>query len=226
MYRAVAVLAGFVLLCGAVTAGTAALSGPRAERAVPSPVAVKAITGAEALQPDLLSSGGEIGRPPPGPDGDPRAPGTSRNPPSHGQAPRSLPQADPAAAGELALPPPPTTGQAPHKDSRDGADPDSAAVVNLVNTFYQTATVSPRDAFELLSPPLQGQGYLVFRQAWAGVRRATVEDIQQDGPSAALVSVRLEQQDSSVLHTRQHVLIIPGVAPRIAEVALLSASRS
>ncbi|MFN2495781.1 MAG: hypothetical protein ABR608_07725 [Pseudonocardiaceae bacterium] len=224
MYRAVAVLAGFVLLCGAVTASTAALSGPRAQRAVPSTVAVEAITGAEALRPDLI---GGSGKPPAGDDGDPGRTGAARDLPSTQDIPRSLPPEDPAAAGGTAPQPPATAPYPPDEyPPRDGGEPTSDPVTATVTRFYQTVTVQPREAFDLLGPHLQGAGYQEFRQSWTDVRQATVEDIRQEGPRAALVTVSLTRRDGSVLRILQRVLIIPGVQPRIADVALLSASRS
>jgi hypothetical protein len=196
---------------------------------------VKAITGADTLRPDLISNWDKVRPPPPGdgsvPEstGDGSAPqGTGHDPPSTERTPRSVPPPDPAAADEIIRQPRPTTTTAPHPDAdpRDGLDLNSNSVADIVSTFYETVTQQPREAFDLLSPQLQGTGFAEFQRAWADVKQASVEDIGQDGPHAALVSVRLEQRDGSVLRTRQRVLIIPGVAPRIAEVTLLSAARS
>ena len=227
MYRAVAVLAGFVLLCAAVTASTAALSGPRAQRAVPSTVAAGAITGAQALRPDLIGGSGKVGSQPAGDAGDPGRTGAARHLPSTQGIPRALPPEDPAAAGGTAPQPPATTPYPPDEyPPRDGRELASDPVTDTVTRFYQTVTVQPREAFDLLGPNLQGAGYQEFRQSWADVQQAIVEDIRQEGPHAALVTVSLLRRDGSVLRILQRVLIIPGAQPRIADVALLSASRS
>lgn len=245
MYRTIAVLAGFVLLCAAATASTAALSGPRADRAVPGSAtgnSIASITGADALHPDLINT--SVGLPPPGAtspaagsgDQDPARGGevSNRTDQDSVPQPRSQPDSATPEAGQ-ATPgssDPPPTGRAEPLDNLD-EDPDSGElnsalgpILGTVTTFYETAPRAPRQAFDLLDPQLRGTGYDEFRQAWAGVRRAIVEDIRQDSPHAALVIVRLERDDGTRLRTLQRVLVTPGVQPRIADAQLLSASRS
>lgn len=238
MYRVVAVLAGFVLLCAAATGATTALSGPRAERTVPGAGTVQAISGAEALRPDLISGPDPAARPSLEEDsGDGRGEGGAsvpneddRNPPNAESTPRSLPPASPAGDApqqrSTTASRPPAEGPPPDRGSLDDRDANSNPVLNTVTKFYQTVIAQPHEAFDLLSPSLQGSGYPEFQRAWAGVQRATVEDIHQEDPHAALVTVRLEQRDGGVLRTLQHVVVIPGGEPRIVEVVLLSASRS
>lgn len=247
MYRAIAVLAGFVLLCGAVAASTAALSGPRAERAVPGS-ATGSITGADALYPDLINA--SVGppplapAPPPADDGDqdPAPGGDVPTRPAPADTPQSPPRQDstapddlPTADADPATPnprDPPATG-VPEPPGSTGEDRNSGVlnsaqspILHTVELFYETAPRAPRQAFDLLDPQMRGAGYEEFQQAWAGVREAEVEDIRPDGPDAALVIVRLDRDDGTMLHTLQHVRVTPGEPPRIVEVTLLSASRS
>jgi len=245
VYRTIAVLAGFVLLCAAATASTAALSGPRVDRAVPGSATdnpIASITGVDALHPDLINS--SVGLPLPGAtsppagnsDPDPARSGDVPDRSDQDSAPQPRPghDAPPPDAG-LATPDssdPPPTGQAePRRNLEE--DPDSGGlnsalgpILGTVTTFYETAPGAPRQAFDLLDPQMRGTGYDEFRQAWAGVRRAIVEDIRLDGPNTALVIVRLERDDGTTLRTLQRVLVTPGAQPRIADAQLLSASRS
>lgn len=245
MYRAIAVLAGLILLCGAVTASTAALSGPRAERAVPSSTignSITAITGANVLHPDLINTSVGVppqdAAPPPADDGDqnPSRGGGVPNLPDPDGTARPLPQYDQATpdagpATPEGSDPPPTSAAEPLDDSdedssRDVLNSALGPILGTVTMFYQTAPIAPRQAFDLLDPQMQGTGYDEFRQAWVGVRKAIVEDIRQDGPRAALVIVRLERDDGTMLRTLQRVLVTPGAQPQIADAQLLSASRS
>lgn len=226
VYRLVAALSCFALLFGAVLASTAALSGPRTERAAPSNPAPASIAGAEALRADLIDA--SVGLPPApapgagaatttgptlaqhsGEPGEPPVP-AERSMPNRGDRP---PRTQPAPA------PPPV----PH-----GPPPGSAGdpVLDTVSAFYRNVAISPRRAFALLDKPMRGAGYQEFRTGWTDVERVSVDSIRSDGPNAALVTVSLTRTDGTVLHTMQRVLVTPGTTPRIADARLLSASRS
>lgn len=237
MCRAIVVTTGIALLCGSGAAGATALSGPRVERALPSSAtgsAVASITGAGALHPDLINTSVEV--PPAGAAAAPPAGGGQDRPVEVPDAPGPNDTAPPvpqstAAAPDSIDPPPPTPEPEPRGTAEQNA-PSSVLnstlgpILGTITTFYQSAPIAPRQAFTLLDPQMQGAGYDQFRQAWAGVRRAVVEDIQQNGPRAALVIVKLERDDGTVLRTLQQVLVTPGAQPRIADAQLLSASRS
>lgn len=230
LFRLIAAMAGAVLLVGAATASTVALSGPRTERAVPGDPAVSTVAGVAALRPDLISEsvgGPATAGPRPAPAGGQAPAGAPPGLPASGEptpsqsdpaAPgRNDPQAAPPAApvpARAAEPAPPAPGRA--------ADP----VLATVMSFYQTAAVSPQHAFGLLDPGLRGTGYLDFRNAWAGVERVTVDKIRRDGPNAVLVTATLERTDGTVLRTLQRLLVTSGAQPRITGAQLLSASRS
>lgn len=223
--RLVAALACFALLFGAVVASTAALSGPRTERAAPSSPVPASIEGARAMRPDLINASVAF---PPLP-----APATGA-PPTGDAAP-----APPVTETEAAPLPPPTARTVP-----DSAPPKQAVappppapdnrptgsegnpVLATVRAFYQQVAVSPRQAFALLDPQMRGSGYKEFRSGWTGVERVTLNNIRLDGPNAALVTVSLERSDGTVLHTLQRVQVTPGAEPRITDARLLSASRS
>lgn len=206
MYAVVAVVAGFVVLCAAVTASTAALSGPRTERAAPDRPAKSAIAGAEVLRPDLINASVEF-------------------------PPLAAPQ--PATGGSgTASAAQNSTGSEGISRSKSGADPNRGdpqdPVLSTVNAFYETVTIDPRQAFGLLDQPMQGSGYQEFRQAWVGVERVRVrvDHIRRDGPNAALVTTSLQGRDGSVLHTLQRLVINPGTQPQITDARLFSVSRS
>ncbi|MGH3993582.1 MAG: hypothetical protein ACRDSN_14115, partial [Pseudonocardiaceae bacterium] len=217
MYRLVAIVAGFVLLFGAVTASTVALSAPRTERATPSSTIPSAIAGAEALHPDLINK--SVGSPPPAA---PQPTAVSSQEPASSTATPNVPTTDEPAQpapepsrtalvqGDLqppstAAPEPPTTLD--EDPPRGILDPDLDPVLRTVTTFYETVVVAPQQAFGLLDPQMQGSGYQDFRTAWAGVERVTVDQIRRDGPNAVLVTASLERTDGSVLHTLERVLV-------------------
>ncbi|MGH3797600.1 MAG: hypothetical protein ACRDSP_22245 [Pseudonocardiaceae bacterium] len=238
MYRVLAVVIGLVLLSGAVAASTAALSGPRTERAAPRSTVPASFTGPQALRPDLINASVKLpppahrpraetaGRPPAAPRDDtaatqsstaalPRAePGPARTAPG-----RDDPQPPRSAAPQ----PGAETGQDP---SRDVLDPNLGPILGTVTAFFDSVAVAPRQAFDLLGPQMQGPGWPEFRDGWAGVEQVTVDEIHPDGPNAVLVTTSLRRKDGSVLHTVQRVLVIPGAQPRITDARLLSASRS
>ncbi|HEY2765622.1 MAG TPA: hypothetical protein VGJ13_16660 [Pseudonocardiaceae bacterium] len=226
LYRLFAVLCGLALLIGAIAASTAALSGPRAQRAVPSSAAAS-FAGAQALRPDLI---GESVRLPPlatpspraGADGqDPAAPrsGATAEPQPEPGAGRNDPGRDDRQPSRAAPSPSPTP-------SGDVVDPQLGSTLGTVQSFFQSVATSPRQAFGLLGPQMQGPGWPEFRDAWADVERVIVDEIHPDGPDAVLVTASLERKDGKVLHTMQRVLVIPGAQPRITDARLLSASRS
>ncbi|HEU0087289.1 MAG TPA: hypothetical protein VFQ77_06530 [Pseudonocardiaceae bacterium] len=204
MYRAVAAVAGFVLLCGATLAGAAVLSGPRTPRPVPSGTVLAAIAGAEVLRPDLLNTSITF----PSPAAPRSAAGADGRPPGSGGRPPTT------------TPEPPTNLD--ENPPRRMLDP----ILSTVTAFYDIVTVSPRQAFGLLDPQMQGSSYHEFRNAWSEVERVTVGQIRPDGPTTVLVAASLERKDGSVLHTLQRVEVIPGAQPRITDARLLSASRS
>lgn len=226
MYRLFAVLCGLALLIGAIAASTAALSGPRVQRAVPSSAAMS-FAGAQALRPDLI---GESIRLPPVAVPAPRAGAEGQDP----AAPRSSATAGPQPApgadraephqdgrqSSRAAPPPSTT------PSGDVVHPPLGPILGTVQSFFQSVATEPRQAFGLLGPEMQGPGWPEFRDSWADVERVTVDEIHPDGPDAVLVTASLERKDGKVLHTVQRVLVIPGAQPRITDARLLSASRS
>lgn len=244
MYRLVAIVAGVGLLFGAVTASAVALSGPRAERAVPSSAIPSAVAGAGALHPDLINRA--VGFPPPAapqpPAATPRPPmaagapdpaGTSADPnsPTSDGAAQPTPQASRPVPDQGDPQPPPTAAPEPptaiDEDPPRGAlEPELDPILDTVRTFFLTVAATPQQAFDLLDPQMRGSGYQDFRDAWAGVEQVTVDKIRRDGPNAVLVTASLERTDGSVLHTLQRVLVTSGAPPRITDAQLLSASRS
>ena len=226
MYRLFAALCGLALLIGAIAASTAALSGPRVQRVVPSSAAAS-FAGAQALRPDLI---GESVRLPPvatpaqqaGADArDPAAPraGTTAGPQPQPASGRTEPgRADRQPSRASPSPSPTPSGKV--------ADPQLGPILGTVQSFFQSVATAPRQAFGLLGPQMQGPGWPEFRDAWADVERVTVDEIHPDGPDAVLVTASLERKDGNVLHTVQRVQVIPGAQPRITDARLLSASRS
>lgn len=229
------VVAGFVLLGAAVTASTAALSGPRTERAAPNRPVTHTIAGAEALRPDLINASVEfppLAAPPPATD--PRGQGPARVDASQAaQTPENDLQSEPGVDPDRGDPQPPSTGALGPPITAD-QDPVGGAldlgredpILSTATAFYGTVVADPRQAFSLLDQQMRGSGYEEFRQAWAGVERVGVDHIRRDGPNAVLVTASLERKDGSVLHTLQRLVITPGVQPQITGARLLSAARS
>lgn len=230
-YRMLAVAAGVALVCAVVLASTAALTGPRVERALPATGVLEHITGPGVLRPDLL--GTTIDPAPTGQSGGtPSAPAaTSAAPPEPTGTPppagRSLPAGGQDGAGED-----PAVEDAEPPDGDVGtSEPTSErapdGLLLTVTSFYQQVVTDPADAYALLGPGMQGQGYLAFAESWREVERVTVDSIRSDGPGAAIVVVVLERADGSVLHTVQRVVVADtSGSPRIESARLLSGSAS
>lgn len=230
-YPVFAATAGFVLVCGVVT-GAVMLSSPRVERAAPAtvtavaPVTATALVGADALRPDVLESsfGPETlaGLRPPADPAQSAAvtvPGRTGVP-----APRSGPTA--AAPGQVGA-----TATAPAAQEQEqpvgrrptpGGDP----VLDTVLDFYRSVTVSPQQAFALLTPAMRSSGYAQFRHSWADIRQVSVDHITRDGPDTAAVIVSFVRSDGGRLRSLQSVRVAPGAQPHIVDARVLSASRS
>lgn len=246
-YRMLAAAAGLVLLCGVVTASTAALSGPRLDRWTTA-ADPDYITGSDVLHPDLIQAA--LDSPTNAPAAGDPAPSTTGGHATTGQlgagqagadrsgtlggaeqeSPDGSPRDDTEEAKDrrTAGPgtPPPAGRSAPKEGLGVGTvlDPVNDPVFGIVTTFYRTAPTAPADAYDLLGPRLRAQGYQAFAASWAGVERATVDAIRQDGPNAALVSVSLERTDGTVLRTVQRMVVGIGPRPLIEDATLLSAS--
>jgi hypothetical protein len=229
-YRTLAVTAGIALVCAVVLASTAALAGPRVERALPATGVLEHITGPGVLRPDLLGTTID-----PAPTGQPsrttpEAAATSAAPEPTGtpsRAGRSLPAGGEDGAGEdrAVEDAEPPDGDAATSEPTSVPAPDG--LLHTVTSFYQRVVTDPAEAYALLGPGMQGQGYLAFAESWNEVERVTVDSIRSDGPDAAIVVVVLERADGSVLRTVQRVVAADtSGSPRIVSARLLSASTS
>lgn len=227
LYPIVAVATGLVLLVGSVVASAVAVTGAPTQRAAPALVTTAAITGADALRPDVIDS--TFG------------PATGVAAPPVGLA-RGLPAPPPVSnQGAHRPPPPPATRPAPPLAPAQPAPPLPAAplpagvskaelggdpVLGTVVCFYREATVAPQEAFSLLAPQMRGPGFADFRAAWADVQQVSVDRIRRDGPDTAAVTVTIERTDGTVLRSLQTVRVVPGAPAQIVDARLLSAARS
>lgn len=240
-YRVLAVTAGIVLVCAVVVASTAALAGPRVERALPATGVLEHITGAGVLRPDLINT--TIGPAPVGQssrtapetgNGTSAPPETTGTPPPDG---RSLPSDDATGTDDGAADGSATDGTAPSRDpsgveggTGEPADPTTESAPDqlpgVVRTFYQQVVTDPANAYAMLGPGMRGTGYRAFAESWSGVERVTVDSIRSDGRDAVVVAVVVERADGSVLRSVQRMVMDTTGSPRIESARLLSASTS
>ncbi len=235
-YRVLAVAAGAALACAVITASTAALAGPRVERALPATGVPEHITGPGVLRPDLINTtidpttGTQQDRTPPEPAGTSAAPPETTGPPST-HAERSLPtdSGDPAGGGSDVAGAGEPVDDDVTADTGERADlsaePAPDRLVRIVTSFYEQVVTAPADAYALLGSGMRGSGYRAFAESWDDVERVTVDSIHRDGPGAAIVTVVVERADGSVLRSVQRVVVASG-SPRIESARLLSASTS
>lgn len=230
-YRMLAVAAGGALVCAVVLASTAALAGPRVERTLPATGVLEHITGPGVLRPDLINTtidpAPTASRTPPAPAATSAAPPEPTGAPS--RAGRSLPAegSEDGGGGEdrAVEDAEPSGGDAGTSEPTSEPAPDGS--LRTITSFYQQVVTNPADAYALLGPGMQGQGYLAFAESWSEVERVTVDSIRSDGPGAAIVVVVVERADGSVLHSVQRVVVADtSGSPRIESARLLSASTS
>lgn len=231
-YRLLALAASVALLCAGGVATTAALAGPRIERAMPEDSVLEHITGPGALRPDLINT--TIDPMPAEQPSSPQAPGSYSAPPEPTGTPppggRSLPpdgatgsESGPAEDGE---PPGGSAAAGTGERTEPSAEPVSDRLRDTVTSFYQLVVTDPDDAYALLGSDMRGSGYPAFAASWSDVERVTVDSIQSDGHDAAVVTVVVERVDGSVLRSVQRVVVASTGSPRIESARLLSASAS
>lgn len=241
-YRVLALAAGIVLVGAVVVASTAALAGPRVERALPATGVLEHITGAGVLRPDLINTA--IG-PAPTEQSSRSAPETGNGsaapaettgaPPPGG---RSLPSDDATATDEGAAGSGTAADEAAPSAEPSGAEastgepadpttePEPDRLLRTVRSFYQQVVTDPADAYAMLGPGMRGTGYRAFAESWRDVERVTVDSIRSDGPDAAIVAVVVERVDGAVLRSVQRLVVDTSGSPRIESARLLSASTS
>ncbi|MQA13282.1 MAG: hypothetical protein GEV09_03665 [Pseudonocardiaceae bacterium] len=238
-YRVLAVTAGLIVLLGAITAGATALSGPRADRPMPTTTDLQHVAGAGVVRPGLIGTElhPEATAPPSAADTS-RAPGDGSGTPEpapragqHGDLPSGRDAA--AAPSGRTVPPAGSDGEhAPEDTDRPLAgdeEPDAAdseLIADTVTTFFRSVLTAPADAYALLGPEMRGSGYEDFVASWSDVEQVGVDIIRMDGPDAAIVAVTLHRADGAVLRNLQRVVVSTAGPPRIEHARLLTSSAS
>ena len=197
--KVLGVLIGAVTLTGTIAAASMITGDPRpAKAAVLSSPQPQALTGADALRPDVLAT--EI------------AGKTTEAEPLSAAATTTGPavSASTAAAspGQRAL------------TANTAADP-----VAVVRDFYNTVAQNPRDALAMIGGSRADLDPTGFVRSWSSVRAVRPERIEAMADGTVLGVIGIQQSDGSWLHVEQLLRVDGGSQPKIVSAQVLSAQR-
>jgi hypothetical protein len=198
--KVLGVLVGAITLAGTVAAASMITSDPRPTKAAamasPQP---QALTGADALRPDVLATelAGKTTEAEP----------LSAAPTTTGPSITASTSAA-ADAGPRAL-----TANAP-------ADP-----VDVVRDFYNTVAQNPRDALAMIGGSLAELDPTGFIRSWSSVRAVRPERVEAMSDGTVLGVIGIQQSDGSWLHVEQLLRVDGGSQPKIVSAQVLSAQR-
>jgi hypothetical protein len=199
--KALGVLVGAITLAATVAAASMITSDPRpAKAAVLASPQPQALTGADALRPDVLATelaGKTTEAEPLSAAPTSTAPSTTASTPAAAGSP-----------GRRAL-----TANAP-------ADP-----VEVVRDFYNTVAQNPRDALAMIGGSLAELDPTGFIRSWSSVRAVRPERVEAMTDNTVLGVIGIQQSDGSWLHVEQLLRVDGGSQPKIVSAQVLSAQR-
>ncbi|MFC0544480.1 hypothetical protein [Kutzneria chonburiensis] len=197
--KVLGLLVGAITLAGTVAAASMITSDPRpAKAAVVASPQPEALTGVDALRPDVLATelAGKTT------DAEPLSAATTTTSPS-------TTTSTPTAAGT----PRALTANAP-------ADP-----VDVVRDFYNTVAQNPRDALAMIGGSLAELDPTGFIRSWSTVRAVRPERVEAMTDNTVLGVIGIQQSDGSWLHVEQLLKVDGGNQPKIVNAQVLSAVR-
>ncbi|MEU7479404.1 hypothetical protein AB0A63_25680 [Lentzea sp. NPDC042327] len=206
------VLTGAIVLVSSI-AGAAILAGSRPPNSgVPFTERPVALSGAQALRPDLLSAQLPSEYTPPRTAPEVPMPQPSAlllTSPTRSADPSAGPSAEPS--GEPATPLV-STGPQPQ--------------VDVVKRFYELLTTKPGAAAKLLSPDLVGTNPREFVESWGTIRTVNVDQTSLRPNGSVLAVVSMQEWNGSWLRIEQLFWLTDTTQPRIIGTEVLSAQRS
>jgi hypothetical protein len=195
------VLVGAITLAATVAAASMITGDPKpAKAAVVTSPQPQALTGADALRPDVLAT--EV---------------AGKN---NAAEPLS---AAPTTTAPSATAATPTTSAGPGQRALTA----NAAVdpVDVVRDFYNTVAQNPRDALAMIGGSLADLDPTGFIRSWSSVRAVRPERVEAMSDGTVLGVIGIQQADGSWLHVEQLLRIDGGNQPKIIGAQVLSAQQ-
>jgi hypothetical protein len=197
--KVLGLLVGAITLAGTVAAASMITSDPRpAKAAVVASPQPEALTGVDALRPDVLAT--ELA-------------GKTTEAEPLSAAPTSTSPSATASTPTAAATPRALTANAP-------ADP-----VDVVRDFYNTVAQNPRDALAMIGGSLAELDPTGFIRSWSTVRAVRPERVEAMTDNTVLGVIGIQQSDGSWLHVEQLLKVDGGSQPKIVNAQVLSAVR-
>ncbi|GAA3433540.1 hypothetical protein [Kutzneria kofuensis] len=195
------VLVGAITLAGTIAAASMITGEPRPARvAVMTSPQPQALTGADALRPDVLAT--EV-------------------------AGKTDPASPLGAASTTTGPSPtavtPTVNAGPSQ--RALTQNAAASPVDVVRDFYNTVAQNPRDALAMMGDSLADLDPTGFIRSWSSVRVVRPERVEAMSDGTVLGVIGIQQADGSWLHVEQLLRVDGGNQPKIIGAQVLSAQQ-